>query len=218
MAVEATKALSNKIIPKEMMSAYQRWELNSFDEPGSPGRQGVEPAPPVNLPTAEELELIQKQAYQEGYATGYHDGKTTALTDAERIGQILRGLEEAMVQLDQQVAQEVGDLAIEIAKKMLSQALTVKPELILPVVRDAMNALPVSGHHPHLLLNPEDALLVRSYLEAELARSGYKVIDDIRIQRGGCRIENANTEIDATMETRWKMIVAAIGREDDWLK
>ena len=201
------------------MSAYQRWELNSFDEPGSStksGKDGVASA--LNLPTAEELELIQKQAYQEGYATGYHDGKTTALSDAERIGHILRGLEEAMQQLDQQLAQEVGDLAIEIAKKMLSHALKVKPELILQVVRDAMNALPVSGHHPHLLLNPEDAVLVHSYLESELNRSGYKVLEDIRIQRGGCRIENVNTEIDATLETRWKMIIATIGREDDWLE
>jgi len=200
------------------MSAYQRWELNSFDEPVGANLPGAEDVSPVNLPTAEELELIQKQAYQEGYATGYHDGKTTAQTDAERIGQILRGLEEAMAQLDQQVAQEVGDLAIEIARKMISQALIVKPELILPIVRDAMNSLPVSGHHPHLLLNPEDAVLVRSYLETELSHLGYKIIDDIRIQRGGCRIENANTELDATMETRWKMIVAAIGREDGWLE
>lgn len=201
------------------MSAYQRWELNSFDEPGSTNRPGTEErASPVNLPTAEELELIQKQAHQEGYATGYHDGKATAQSDAERIGQILRGLQEAMLQLDQQVAQDVGDLAIEIARKMLSQALKIKPELILPIVREAMNSLPVSGHHPHLLLNPEDAVLVRSYLEVELSRSGYKVIDDIRIQRGGCRIENSNTEIDATMEARWKMIVAAIGREDGWLE
>lgn len=172
----------------------------------------------MNLPTAEQLELIQKQAYQEGYATGYHDGKTTAQTDAERIGQILHDLEEAIAQLDQQVAQNVGDLSIEIARKMLTQALKIKPELILPVVRDAMNSLPVSGHHPHLLLHPEDAVLVRSYLETDLARSGYKIIEDARIQRGGCRIENTNTEIDATMETRWKMIVAAIGRDDGWLE
>ena len=209
--------MSNKIIPKGQLSAYQRWEMDSLDDSTSPTQAASSEAANIPLPTAEEIEKIHQQAYQEGYSTGYHDGKSTAQSDAERIGQILHGLEEALGQLDQQVAQDVGGLAIEIARQMLHQALKVKPELIVPIVREAMRALPVAGYHPHILLHPDDAALVRSYLEAELSHAGYKVLEDIRIERGGCRIENAHTEIDATVESRWKVIVAALGREEGWL-
>ncbi|TCV90779.1 flagellar assembly protein FliH [Sulfurirhabdus autotrophica] len=211
--------MSNNIIPKEKLSAYQRWELNSLDETLVPSVNQAEAgeSKDVHFPTAEEVERIHQQAYEEGYATGYHDGKSTAQSDAERMGTLLQGLEEALAQIDQQVAEDLGGLAIEIARQMLHQALKVKPELITTIVREAIKLLPVSGHHPHLLLHPEDAVLVRSYLEADLSHSGYKIIEDSRIDRGGCRIENSNTDIDATLESRWKIVVAALGRDDSWL-
>ena len=151
MAVKVEKkALSNKIIPKGELSAYQRWEMNALNEPMHPPSSVSAGATDIPLPTAEEIEKIHQQAYQEGYATGYHDGKSTAQSDAQRIGKILQGLQEALAQLDQQIAEDVGGLAIEIARQMLHQALKVKPDLIVPIVREAMRALPVAGHHPHL--------------------------------------------------------------------
>ena len=44
---------------------------------------------------------------------------------------------------------------------MLRQALEVKPELLLPVVRAAIDSLPHNTQHPHIRLHPQDAVLVR---------------------------------------------------------
>jgi flagellar assembly protein FliH len=203
--------LSNRIIPKEQLSAYQRWELTALDE--SQRAQEVT-AERVPLPTAEELQQIQTQAHQEGYAAGHLEGRAKGIADAERMKQVLVGLEAALQQFDQQVAQDVLALALDISRQMLRQALKVKPGLVLAVVREAMNSLPQASSHPHLILNPEDARVVRSFMEADLAHSAWKIQEDSRIERGGCRIESANSEIDATMETRWKRIVAALGRDD----
>jgi flagellar assembly protein FliH len=207
--------LSNRIIPKEQLSAYQRWELTALDE--SQRAQEVT-AERVPLPTAEELQQIQTQAHQEGYAAGHLEGRAKGIADAERMKQVLVGLEAALQQYDQQVAQDVLALALDISRQMLRQALKVKPGLVLAVVREAMNSLPQASSHPHLILNPEDARVVRSFMEADLAHSAWKIQEDSRIERGGCRIESANSEIDATMETRWKRIVAALGRDDAWLE
>jgi flagellar assembly protein FliH len=207
--------LSNRIIPKEQLSAYQRWELTALDE--SQRAQEVT-AERVPLPTAEELQQIQTQAHQEGYAAGHLEGRAKGIADAERMKQVLVGLEAALQQFDQQVAQDVLALALDISRQMLRQALKVKPGLVLAVVREAMNSLPQASSHPHLILNPEDARVVRSFMEADLAHSAWKIQEDSRIERGGCRIESANSEIDATMETRWKRIVAALGRDDAWLE
>lgn len=207
--------MSNRIIPKEQLSAYQRWELSALDESQRAQGGAVERVP---LPTAEELQQIQTQAHQEGYAAGHLEGRAKGAADAERMKQVLAGLEAALQQFDQQVAQDVLALSLDIGRQMLRQALKVKPGLVLAVVREAMNSLPQASHHPHLILNPEDARVVRSFMEAELAHSAWKIQEDSRIERGGCRIESANSEIDATMETRWKRIVAALGRDDAWLE
>lgn len=206
--------MSNKIIPKEQLSAYQRWEMSALDE------ERVEKSRSVGdmlLPTAEGLEQLQAQAHSEGFAAGYQEGKIKALADAERMKHLVAGLDEAMQQFDQQIANDVLALALEIAKQMLRQALKVKPGLALNVVREAMNALPQASHHPTLILNPEDATLVRSFLESDLAHANWKIQEDSRIERGGCRIESANSEIDATMEARWRRVAESLGRDDNWL-
>jgi flagellar assembly protein FliH len=38
------------------------------------------------------------------------------------------------------------------------------------------------------------------------------------MERGGCRIETASNQIDATIGTRWDRITAALGKDTDWLK
>lgn len=229
--------MSNKVIPKEQLTAYQRWELTSLDgsdsENPAAGGESV-PEQEVVLPTAEEIEQIHQQAYQEGYAAGkeeglaagraegttqgYQEGRAQAGGEAAQINRLLQGLEQALQQFDQQVAQDVVDLALEVSRQMLFQALKVKPEVIASVVREAMNALPNGGHHPHLVLHPEDMAVARKYLEADLARTPFKIVEDAHLERGGCRIETHASEIDATVETRWKIIVAALGRDGRWLE
>jgi len=67
-----------------------------------------------------------------------------------------------------------------------------------------------------LVLNPEDANLVRQMLAYEYQESVWRVIEDPHMARGGCRIETAEGELDATVETRWKRIVSALGSDADW--
>lgn len=69
-----------KIIPKEQLTAYQRWELGGLDTPqDDPPAQAPEPATehepsPVALPTAEELERLHQTAWQEAIASAWRRG------------------------------------------------------------------------------------------------------------------------------------------------
>ena len=73
--------MSSQFVPKEQLSAYQRWEMNSFD---------------VNLPTADDVERIHLQARQEGYSAGYQEGNNEVFmrkyTQIERVLQIISWL------------------------------------------------------------------------------------------------------------------------------
>jgi flagellar assembly protein FliH len=212
----------SNIIPKEQQSAYQRWELEALDESRA--------ASAVTLPTAEEIEQIQHQAHQEGYQEGlqqgreqgreqgYREGRDKVEQEARRLDQLLTELNTTLQQLDQDLAQQMLALALGISRQMLRQALQVRPELVLPVVREAINSLPQANQHPQLFLHPQDAALVRSCLEADLAHGHWRVVEDGQITPGGCRLETAQSELDATLESRWRRVLEALGQSGDWLE
>lgn len=207
----------SNIVPKEQLSAYQRWEMDAFDE--------THAASAVALPTAEAIEQIQQQAHQEGYQEGlqkgrergYREGVEQALQEAQRLNQLLVKVNETLQQLDQAVAQQLLELALGIARQMLRQALPVLPELVLPVIQEAINSLPQANQQPQLILHPQDAVLVRSHLEMELAHGHWRVVEDSQIARGGCRLETAQSELDATLEKRWERVLESLGQSGEWL-
>jgi flagellar assembly protein FliH len=43
------------------------------------------------------------------------------------------------------------------------------------------------------------------------------VVEDSQMARGGCRLETAQSEIDATLENRWKRVLESLGQSGDWL-
>jgi len=181
--------------------------------------------PPVEYPTVEELEAIREQARKEGYDEGHEAGHADAiaagkLATAEELQQV-RALADtfstALQDADQLIANDVLDLALQLAKGMLKNALQVKPELILPIVRDAIEYLPVLQQPALLVLHPDDAAMVRAGIGEELDKGGWRVVEDPSVGRGGCKVDTATNQIDATAAARWQRLSHALGKEVDWL-
>lgn len=201
--------------PPEQMSAWQRWELPAFEAGSALARN-------VGLPTASQLEKMQQlardEAYQAGYAEGqqrgYAEGLQQALAEKARLAELTKLLE---TQIDETVTQELMGLSLDIAQQVLQQSLKIQPELLLNIVREAINALPVFNQAAHLILSPEDAAMVREHMGEQLNHSGWKVLEDPRMVRGDARLETANSQVDATTEARWNRVVSAMGQESNWL-
>lgn len=252
--------MSSGFIPKEKLSAYERWELAAFDEEQASGASaapgtlsasaGTAQPGTVQLPTAEEIERIYNEAHEsglaagqasghaEGYAAGHAEGLTAghaegreaghaegyqaglaeAAAEAAQIQAIGDNLRHSLAAIDQEVADELLAVAVEIASQVLRRSLAVRPELLLPTIREAMSALPLHHGHPALYLNPADAALVRTHIGEQLAHSGWRIIEDGSITAGGCRIESGASEVDATLETRWRRALEAIGTSSEWLE
>jgi flagellar assembly protein FliH len=203
--------LSSPATPQAQLTAYQRWELASFDGPKQSGRA-------LLLPTAEQLQRIQEKAHEEGYAAGYREGGARAAGETARLQQIVAALTEESQQLDQRLADELLSLALAISKQILRQALKLRPELILAVINEVLGQVPQIHHRAHLALHPEDAALVRERLGEQFTRSGWKILEDAGLQRGGCRLHTPDCDIDATLERRWQRVVAALGDEHAWIE
>lgn len=210
--------MSKPAIPKEQLSPYQRWELDSLDDapPKDPG---------ITFPTAQEIEQIHQNAQQEGYSAGrqqgyeegYRQGMADAAAKANQLQSILDSLGQELQRLDDEISQDVLSLALAIARQVLLQSLEVKPEMILSVVREGIAQLPPFNQQARLTLNPEDAALVRAQMGDQLEHTGWKIVEDPRMERGGCKIETATSQIDATLSNRWQRVTSAIAGDSAWL-
>lgn len=246
--------MSNRVISKDELGAYRLWQLDSFEESAQPPpEEVVEEEPHLTWPTAGELEEIQRQAHEEGYAagreeglaagrkeglvagreeglaagrdegfqagypTGYGEGREKSLAEWERIKQLKTALDDALEQFDQHLSEDMLDLALALARQIMRNALKFRPDAILPVIREALNSLPQPVQHPQLALHPEDAALVRTLMEDELAHAHCRIVEDRLVARGGCRIKTDASELDATLPERWSRALAALGRDDKWL-
>lgn len=204
------------------MSAWERWEMASFDPPKPAPEPEPAPAPPppppapepepepaVKLPTAEEVEQIYQQARDEGYRVGFNEGQQTALAEAQKFAALVQKLDEAITGMEGEVADELLALALEVSRQVVRETVRLQPEAILAVVKEALLQLP--HQHAMIYLHPEDAALVRIHLGDQLAHAGHRIQDDLALVRGDCRIESGNTRADATLEGRWQRIVAGLG-------
>lgn len=231
--------ITSGFVPKEKQSAYQRWEMDSLEtpeEPEIPQEAEIEnsipeeqPAPVV-LPTEEEVAAIFQQAkeagyaagYQEGHAAGYKEGRETAEVEVKaevaRLQTILSALDQDLREMDQHVANELLELAIALARKVVTQSLELKPDLIIPAVQEAIRNLPSAMQHPRIYLHPDDAKLVTIHLRDQIEQDHWSIREDERISRGGCRIEANGSEINGSLEVRWQRTLSAIGQTGDWLE
>jgi flagellar assembly protein FliH len=216
--------MSNRFIAKEDASTYQRWEATSFGNgrPGSGARLSPNSRldPDVRLPTAAEVQAMQEQAVNEGYNAGLAQAQAAearAQEQTARLTVVLKEFDSAREEWQGHVADDVLALALEIANQVVRTALKVRPELILPLVREAVQMLPAAQGEMLLLLNATDADLVREQLAAELEQGRWRITIDPNLPPGGCRIESASGDIEASLANRWSRVMAALGTDHAWL-
>ena len=197
-------------------------------------QQQQPPQPAIQLPTAEELEAIRAAAREEGYAegleagqaeghaAGYEEGlalgRAEAAEELEHLRQLATTFGDAVTEADEAISNDVLELALHLARGMVRTAFDVKPDLILPVVREAIDYLPNLQQPALLMLHPEDALIVKSSIGHELDKSGWRIVEDESIARGGCRVDTASNQIDAQIASRWQRLTLALGKNIEWLE
>lgn len=228
------------VIPKEEAQGFQRWEFGDLGR--KPVQEKISETPPqivdavpdetteqtpvAQFPTAEELERIFEEARKNGYETGLAEAKAefqasmdeTTADQAQQFGQLINSLSHALGEIDQSVAEQLLALAIETANQVCQGSIAVKDDVLLPIIREAITLLPVHHAHISLRLNPGDVENIRKHLGEQFSQAGTQIIEDDTISLGGCQVQAGPSEIDATIETRWKRVLEAIGAEPQaWL-
>lgn len=211
-------------LPKEQQTAYQRWEMASFGDARPSSLREREPEPSV-ADFASQIAKARDDARNAGYAEGFEAGRAAGLNAGRAaaaqeliaLQSIAANFTSEVERANELIAEDMLDLALDLAKAMLKTALNVRPELVIPIVGAAIRYLPTVQQPALLFLNPADAALVAERMGDELAKGGWRVAEDPQMEHGGCRIETASNQIDASASTRWQRIAAALDKESDWL-
>jgi flagellar assembly protein FliH len=196
---------TSKTLESEDLTAYERWELPLVNDPDASA-------------TAEELQTIQKQAYNEGFALGQKEGfeqkKQELEINAASLCSIIEILSEPLKDLDEDIVNQLAELSMLVAKQVVRRELHTEQGEIVGIVREAMNALPASTRKITLNIHPDDAELIRNAFsldnDDESGELRWKVVEDPIISRGGCKISSENSRIDATVEARLNRVISTI--------
>ena len=191
----------------------------------------VEAAPML---TAQEIEAMQRQAYEEaaqqgraegheqGYREGYEEGRRLGQAEgqeevkalASRLEELMAALNEPLREMDEQVERELVALAVALARQLIRRELRTDPGQIIAVVREALAVLPSNARRVSLYLHPDDAELARAALSLDEGGQRWKLIEDPLMTRGGCRVTSETSVIDAGVEKRLAAVIAkAFGGE-----
>ncbi|MCU0810219.1 MAG: FliH/SctL family protein [Thiobacillaceae bacterium] len=190
-------------------TAFERWEVVEL--------AASQPDPePATL--EQELEALRSQAHAQGYAAGVEAGRQEAEESCSRVKQLAESFANTLDNLDFRLADMVLELALDVARQVVAGELAARPERILDVVNLALKQMAESTREARLLMNPEDAALVRPRLEQVLDKNRLRIVEDARIVRGGCLIETSQGDLDATLQARWRQVVQVLGSNRNWLE
>lgn len=217
-----------RFIPREELESFQAWSLGDIgDAPAANGSSGRDDAGAGSASPIDPAELIAQQlhaARQSGYQDGYRDGlvaldgfkQSFAAQTTAQVGTLVASIGEQLDGLQQDMAQSLAAAACALAARIVRSELAQRPEAVVVVAEQAVEALLQSARHVGLRVHPDDHALVAEGAAEAIAARGVRLIADAAVSRGGCLVESDIAGIDASVEERWRKAIAAIGRSDAW--
>ena len=192
-----------RFIPKEQVGQAAAWEFQSL-------AGGVPPSVKEKL-----LSEREQRAYEHGREDGYAAGHAAAMQlraqHAADMARVLDALRGRFGELETDGAEQVLTLALTIARQVMRRELEVDHASVMPALHEAVHAVIDQQAHPRVHLNPQDLAHLRDSLDEDGLLKGCRFIADPAISRGGCRVETGHSDVDATIESRWNRVLAAVG-------
>ncbi|EWG99452.1 flagellar assembly protein FliH [Halomonas sp. BC04] len=226
----------------EQSASWRRWQMGELQdeshlsETERAGKPAEDPARQERFRRQAELKALRektlREARDEGFKAGFEEGRAQGQAQGleegrqeaekelkQRTREVLAPLKplaeqfaEALAVLDEEVANEMVELALATGRQLAGEALKARPRQVLELVRALLHTDPPLTGQQRLWLHPQDHKLVEQHLGQELEAAGWKLQPDDQLSRGGCRVTSASGELDATWESRWQAVKAQVRR------
>ena len=218
---------TTRFIPGEEIDAVSRWSFADVDATAMLLEQQTR-----ERELNEHLEGARQQAHADGYAQGFEQGRAQTLMGAQKqISDYIAGqgretaqqfgalVESARAQLEaaeQMAGQAVLELACELARQVLRHEIASNPNVLLPVIREALGQLFSDSKAVQIKLHPLDLDVLQDALHEEYPNLPLTLQPDPSLTRGGGLVESAGTVIDGRLEKRWARAIGRLGQNLSW--
>jgi flagellar assembly protein FliH len=178
--------------------------------PGTASKRSEKPEPKKqDQPSGANVERIEREAYQRGFAEGQATGKDQAGSAVspvvERLSRSLAELGSLRSRIRRDAEGDLLKLSIAIARRVLHRELTLDPESIEGLIKVALDKLQ-SRESCRVRVHPEQEEAIRVALERAAHSSKMEIIPDPSLQSGDVLFETAHGTIDASIETQLREI------------
>lgn len=199
--------------------------LGEIVVPVSSKKRAIQEAAKARQKALDEVRAeASSQGWQEGFEagqkSGYQAGFDQAHSEASNEqNEMLRAFaadlqrqhdrfEEAVVKWCESAEETVEVLAVDIAEKLVHAQLGLDRSFVIQTTKDALQQL-TEANTARIRVNPFDSVILSNAREELLAATaslrGVEIVDDDTIL-GGCVIETDRGAVDATIETRLKLL------------
>jgi flagellar assembly protein FliH len=197
---------------------FRRTALGSL--PGACGDSGT------GLPVQDAEQLAYCRGFDDGKRKGYELGERAGLESAmQKLESLLTGGNKLIGELGdlhrqacRDVEADLVQLALAVARKIVGREVSLGPEVVTRIVRQALGRVENAGRIT-IKLNPADLELlaeIKPQLLSSLPEAGRAAFEsDAGIARGGCLIETDGGEVDARIERQFQVVEEAFRAELD---
>ena len=181
-----------------------------------------------DLHQAQQAQALRQQAWDAGFEAGQIKGAAQTRLElqqqtlqaqreqAERVAAWLQQAQAGFDALEQALAEQVLQLACELARQVVRRELSTPLPPLRSVAQEALALLIDDGRPATLRLHPLDAALLAEQAALEAHGRPVLVQPDPTLSPGDCVVECAHGGVDARLEKRWQRAVANLGLEPPW--
>lgn len=166
-----------------------------------------------------EKKRIEEEAFQKGFDRGLEEGRATAQQEFdEKIAgavNLIQSLEQEKDTVHKQYEEDLLALVKTMVERLVGHEVSVNPLVIRNTLRKAMEYV-VEGSTVTIHLHADDLQRIKEMsLEDPSLLAGTKrieLVEDPLVSSGGCLLNTAFGEIDATLENCREKLFAAVER------
>lgn len=219
-----------RFIPGEEIAEVARWSFGAVDTEAL-ARAAREQAAREQEAHARDL-ARDAQVHEQGYAEGFAQGRAHAILEeqhkfqqyldgeaadkAQRFTALLQSAERQLHEAEQLASQAVLDIALALARQVVRQELSVNPNVLQPVVREALGLLAADAKAAVVRMNPLDIEVFQDALATEFAAVALTLVADAAVAPGGCVVSSGGTVVDGRLQSRWRRALATLGVDQPW--
>ena len=192
-----------RFIPREQVGQAAAWEFQSL--------AGAVPPSVKEKLLSDREQRAYERGHEDGHAAGHAAAMQVRAQHAAEMARVLDALRGRFGELESDGAEQLLTLAVTIEREVMRREMDVDRAAVMPALHEAVHAVIDQQAHPRVHMNPQDLAHLRDSLDADGLLKGCRFIADPAISRGGCRVETGHSDVDATIESRWNRVLAAVG-------